>query len=286
MILSFHPMIIADLNRLVPAKRPPDRFDEAASSRAAAIILPAGCRRELWEVARASGAAVFPDYTWRFGWEGKVGNALLFRRFSLAAPRSELFASLEEARRAWLEGDLESLGRPPYVVKGAGGGEGRGVFLVDRPDDLQACGQRLALACNSGPSGLVVQEKLDTGGRDVRVVVMGPGRYSFWRRAPAGGWRTNLSQGGRLDFESEPNRLARAEEVVGDLCRLTGINLAAVDVLAPAGGPPRLLEINYFFGRRAFGGSEYYFRYLLLAVRFWLVEQGLDPSRARLYGGD
>jgi ribosomal protein S6--L-glutamate ligase len=66
------------------------------------------------------------------------------------------------------------------------------------------------------------------------------------------------------------------------LKKAAGLDLAAVDILAPEGGQPLLLEVNFYFGRRALGGSEPFLVLLLEAVRAWLSGLGLDPLKVRL----
>lgn len=65
MILSFHPCFEADVNRIC-AGRGPHEGDVAAMQAAAAVILPQGCRQDLWQAAVRSCPHVFPDYHARF----------------------------------------------------------------------------------------------------------------------------------------------------------------------------------------------------------------------------
>ena len=75
-----------------------------------------------------------------------------------------------------------------------------------------------------------------------------------------------------------------AEAAVSRLCRKTGINLAAFDILftddADVAPPdtPIFLEINYFFGRQGIGGSEALYTLLRQAVREWLERNRTTAS--------
>ena len=72
-ILSFHPLFAAEKN-IICAGRAPGPDDAQAAAEADAIILPQGCRRELYELARKSCPLVFPNYDARFAFQGKMGQ--------------------------------------------------------------------------------------------------------------------------------------------------------------------------------------------------------------------
>ena len=72
MILSFHPIIVADENRLC-AGRQPDSQDLDAIGNADAVILPQGCSEALYRMARAHCPHIFPNMDIRFDYPGKLG---------------------------------------------------------------------------------------------------------------------------------------------------------------------------------------------------------------------
>ena len=117
---------------------------------------------------------------------------------------------------------------------------------------------------------------------DARVIIMGERLRAFWRVAPEGEFRGNLSQGGRVDAESRPYDLEKAMGLARRLRDEAGIDLAAVDFLIPEGAEPLLLEINFYFGRQALGGAQAFLEEFLLAVRRWLQRVGLDGGRVSL----
>jgi ribosomal protein S6--L-glutamate ligase len=53
MILSFHPCFVADKN-IICAGRSPDADDLAAIKAADAVVLPQGCYKSLYEMARGN----------------------------------------------------------------------------------------------------------------------------------------------------------------------------------------------------------------------------------------
>jgi ribosomal protein S6--L-glutamate ligase len=83
----------------------------------------------------------------------------------------------------------------------------------------------------------------------------------------------NVAQGGEVDAESDPGLQAAGRERVKHFCKLTGINLAAFDlVFSPDEEEPVFLEINYTFGRTGLGGSEKFYGSLQEAVNRWLQD--------------
>jgi ribosomal protein S6--L-glutamate ligase len=277
MVASFHPLISAPESRLLVSQRPLDSGDVRAVARSRAVVLPQLCRRDLYCLAVGLGKPVFPRQAARLALDGKVGSLRLFAGLGLPQPRGREFSGLAAAARAWRAGELAGLGAP-LVVKGAGGGMGDNVFLAGSPEELSALAGRLDTGCAHGPAGLVVQELVEAGGRDCRVVLWGRRSEAFWRVGAPGEFRANLSQGGRVDRGSDPAGLARAEELARRLAGLAGLDVAAVDLLLPPGGEPLLLEINHYFGREALGGGRAFFERYLRAVREWLAGLGLDPG--------
>ena len=79
-----------------------------------------------------------------------------------------------------------------------------------------------------------------------------------------------------------PELRASAVSAVRNFCRFTLIDLAGFDLLFPEGAAsatPFFLEINYFFGRRGFGGSEAYYRILVQEIDNWIRQNGLETLR-------
>jgi ribosomal protein S6--L-glutamate ligase len=283
-IVNYHPGLKADQNLLLASQRPLDRRDYLAVAGAAAVLLPQVCRADLYALVAALGKPHFPRPLVHLSLDGKVGNHLLFRHLGLPQPRTLVFADLPRAALAWREGRVADAGiQAPLVAKGAGGGQGRNVFLVRTPEELLGLAGQLDTHCFQGPSGLVLQERVAIPGRDARVVVVGRQVDSFWRLVPEqGAFFTSLSQGGIIDRAGWPREMARAVALVRRLQDLAGLDMAGVDVLVPEDAPPMLLEINFYFGRNAHGGTAGLRRVHLQATREWLAGLGLDGERVGL----
>jgi ribosomal protein S6--L-glutamate ligase len=280
-IVSYHPGLEADINLVLVSQRPLDERDREATGQAAAILLPQICRADLFELAQASGAPFFPNPAVHLSHDGKVGNYRLFRDLGLPHPATLEFADLEGAAAAWEAGRAEvaALGAP-LVAKGAGGGMGENVFLVSDPAELRGLAGRLETWCHRGPSGLVLQ-RYHPGAVDIRVELLHDAADVYWRRAREEEFRANLCQGGTLVKDGPAEERAAAVGLARRLQAAAKLDLAGVDVLITAEGEALLVEINFFFGRRALGGHEVFLARYLEAVRRWLGHQGLDPARVR-----
>ena len=274
MVLSYHPFFHGHRFRLCAAREPDDK-DRELISRASAVLLPPGRLPALHALAVKSCGLVFPDYTCRYAYPGKIGDIRLFQELNLPHPRSDCFSSLTECPDSyWLKLDY------PVVIKHSAGGEGRLVYAVHEPQQVRDILSVFRGMEDCGICGFVVQELVRTDQRTLRVVVMHDRMFSYWRVQPRGDRIVhNLAQGGQIDHFSDPELQGRGERLVRELCRRTGINLAGIDVLfaqkQDKGPQPLLLEINYFFAVHGFGGLEAYHQKLKQAVKKWLCDHDL-----------
>jgi ribosomal protein S6--L-glutamate ligase len=280
MILSYHPMIEGDENRLC-AGRQPNAEDQRAMASADALILPQGCYERLYRMARKTGRPIFPNYDARFGYPGKIGQARLFKETGVPFPETRTFSCVADfvGRRSAV--DLAF----PGVFKFDWGGEGETVCRIDSPQDLDPVLERAEAYEATGQRGFVLQEYIPTGGKSLRVVVIGDRLISYWRVHPdQAAFLSGVSAGARIDRDAAPDLQTSATAAVTHFCKKTGINLAGFDLLfrpdnsGTAASPPLFLEINYFFGRRGIGGSEAYYRLLNDAVERWLGSLNGTPG--------
>lgn len=272
MILSFHPLFRGDTNILC-AGREPGREELAAIRSAAAVILPQGCMRSLYEMARTNCGRVFPNYDARFRYPGKIGQIRLFRESGAPHPATDTYDDLADFRNR--SSSHLAFGFP-LVFKFDWGGEGDTVFFVVNQSDLDELLDHAERCERSGQRGFLLQQFVNCGGRSLRVVVIGKRLISYWRVGERPGtFKASLSGGARVDSDSDPLLKEAAERLVAGFCRKAGINLAGLDILYAADGAspiPLLLEINYFFGRVGLGGSEAYYKLLKDEIRCWLQD--------------
>jgi ribosomal protein S6--L-glutamate ligase len=281
MILSFHPCVEGDRNRICAGRLPGNR-ERAAIQAADAVILPQGCSRALYEMAREHCAHVFPNYDARFRYPGKSEQIRLFRETGLSHPKSGLFGCIA---------DLQSLSdrfpQPagfdyPFVFKFPWGGEGEAVFPIRSEAESKEIFNRAARFEKTGQKGFLIQEYVPTH-RSLRIVRIGETFHCYWRvmdRPDAFG--SSLARGAHLIAEVEPAFQSAAVDALEPFCNQTGINLAGFDVLFSDEAEkktPLFIEINYFFGRRGLGGSENFYRLLNREILRWLDSHGLGLSK-------
>lgn len=273
MILSYHPCYVGDENRLC-AGRDPDDADASAMKRADAVILPQGCRQALFEMAAAHCRHFFPDYTRRFTFPGKIGQTALFRQHGAPHPDTVTFESMEDAYQHKKSGHATPPFGYPFVFKFTWSGEGENVWLVNNRMEFEQLIEKAASFENTGQKGFLLQRYVHTGGRSLRVVVIGETCRSYWRIQPdPARFGTQSAQGGIIDHRADMDLQKCAKDAVMDFCRKTGINLAGFDIVYDAAArnrQPLFLEINYYFGRRGLGGSEAFYALLCREIDGWL----------------
>ncbi len=269
MIVSFHPCLSGDVNRLC-AGRPPGPEDLAVICRAKAVLLPQGCSRALYEMARGHCAHVFPDYDARFRYPGKLGQIRLFTQIGAAHPVSVCYEDLADFYRKQDRG--KSPMGFPAVFKFSWGGEGETVYLLNEEAQFKNVMEHARLMESTGQHGFLIQQYIPGTQRSLRVAIIGDDVAAYWRIQPdKQRFGASLAAGGVIDADADPSLQAAGIKTVKTFCRITGINLAGFDLLFdPETSEPLFLEINYFFGRRALGGSEVYYRRLKRAVARWL----------------
>lgn len=276
MILSFHPIITADKN-MICAGRDPGDAELSAIRQADAVILPQGCRKSLYDMATTHCVHVFPDYSAKFAYPGKIGQTALFASFDLPRPKTWVFRCVAEfyAQIPDPETLIDAGINFPVVFKFDWGGEGDTVTRIDSPVDLSSALDRAKLYEKTGQSGFLIQKYVPSGNRSLRVAVIGRQRIAYWRvQANPAQFGTALSKGAEINEHADPDQQAAGIAMVDQLCEKTGINLAGVDLIFPENHKKKLkplfLEINYFFGRTGIGGSKRFYSILRREVKAWL----------------
>ncbi len=275
--LSFDSSIEADMNRPSPGKHP-SSADLAAIKQADAVILPRGCKKELYLMARNHCPNVFPNYDLYYSHTGKTDQIRLFRKNGLPHPRTLTF---DHCEKFW---DTYSSTPFPYpcVFKFSWGGEGRYVYLLESDKDLLNCMKDAKSWQKKGLKGFLLQEFIPCGGRSLRAVVMGPHVFTYWRaQKQTNKFYSNLSKGAVIERHSFPRLRHMGKEAAKYFSQKTGLNLIGLDFLFctdTCEPEPLFLEINYFFRYTGLGGPHAYCRLLEAAIRDWIqhIEQKMD----------
>ncbi len=268
-ILSFHSFVEADVNVYHSGKVLNSQEIDAVKS-ANAVILPQGCSKKLYQLVRNHCDNFFPNYDAYFDYPGKVGQAALFKKYGVTFPKTTTFANL----KAYHKNKTDEWVQYPFVFKLSLGGEGNNVFLVKSEKDLLKALEHAQEYEEKGREGFLFQEYIPTGGRSLRVVVIGNKFFPYWRvgENPTS-FYSNLSKGAVIDYESFPDQQQAAVSALEQFCRDTGINLAGFDFIFNFDDEycePLFLEINYFFRCHGLGGVDNYQKLLVDGVRDWL----------------
>ncbi len=244
---------------------------EAVTS-AKAIILPQGCSEKLYKLVSRHCSHFFPNYDAYFAYPGKIGQAALFKKHGVSMPKTKTFPNL----KAYHKHKTDECYQYPFVFKLSWGGEGSNVFLIECEKNLSKALEFAKESEGQGREGFLFQEYIPTGGRSLRVVVIGKKFFPYWRVArDPDSFYSNLSKGAVIDFNSFPDQKHAAVSALQKFCKDTGINLAGFDFIFNIDekhDEPFFLEINYFFRCHGLGGVDSYQKLLADGVRDWLKE--------------
>ena len=273
MILSFHPRVKGDVNLRLTVKGLFSDKEIRLISSARATIVTQSIKAHQYTSCLEYCSNLFPDYTSRFGFEGKHGNIQLFRKFNAPHPETICYESVEYFKQRHFVRQ-EPLMSFPFVLKGDRGGGGWAVFLIENEHDLMAGLEVLADEYFHATKRFIAQVYVPHGGRDLRVVVIGGITRGYWRcQYNPGEFRNNVGRGAVIEYDLDPELKNEGIHCVEDFCSKAGINLAAFDVLFDRGQrspKPLISEINFLFGRKGLGGSSCFYDLLNEAVGEWI----------------
>jgi len=269
-IISLHPYIKGDLNLIIADKGLSPRHKELIKQ-AKVVILPQGCKAEVYWFCRWHCPYVFPNYDYRYPGEGKIGDTLLWQELNLPHPHTVIYPDTHTFFSVH-SFNFDHLPLPfPFVLKGNKGGEGDMVYLIEDIKTLEnTLNMLVSLEKHHNFHGFIIQEFIPNQTKDLRVVIIGSKRFFYWRVQKEGRWKNNLAQGAIID-KNVPLEVQKVILPYLDrLCQKTGLNLAAIDILYPEKRGPLFLEINYYFGRQGLGGSDRFYQLLEETIEEWL----------------
>ncbi len=181
------------------------------------------------------GKRTFPSYhTYKFALD-KIRQTALFQMRHIPHPRTRIFYGKQQKARILDHFEF------PFIAKiPRGSARGCGVFRMETLADLKAYLDR--------GSPAYIQEYLPLK-RDLRVIVIGREvALAYWRHAPEGDFRTNLSQGGVIDFNTLP---PRAIQLALDTALQCGWDDVGIDIVESDTGY-QVLEANVKYGTQGF----------------------------------
>ena len=190
---------------------------EAALIRSAKkIYYPSAFYADLFD---AMGKPTFPGYHNYKCVQDKIKQTAMFELLDIPHPRTRVYYGNRQKKAICEHFSF------PFIAKiPRGSAMGRGVYLIQQYEDLQAY---LQLAHPA-----YIQEYLPSD-RDIRVVIIGENIvHAYWRIAPENDFRCNMAVGGRISLASIPPpaldlalhtaRSCRWDDVGIDICQYNG----------------------------------------------------------------
>jgi len=161
----------------------------------------------------------------------KLLTHLALQRNSIPMPKTYIVATAEEGRKL-----LERI-HYPIVMKFPSGTQGKGVMFAD--SFASASSLLDAMATLKQP--LLIQEYIETGGRDIRALVIGDKVVAAMERiAVEGEKRANIHAGATGEAKILD---AYTQKIAIQTVRAIGADICAVDMLAGPKGP-LVIEVN------------------------------------------
>lgn len=237
-------------------------------SSARGVVMPRGATEKRYRKIAALAPNRFPNFDARYRYRGKTRQTILFRCLDVRHPKTIVYQSPQCAA------DAEVTALPldyPFVLKGDMGGGGSAVFPITSRNDLLN-----GLARLPPEAPLLLQQWVEHGGMDLRVVVIGAKMVSYFR-VGGGNFYNNSCRGGCIRPEILPELQYSGQAAVARFCHLTGINLAGFDLMFPDEGLPMFIEINFNFGRKGLGGTTGFRRLFQEAVGLWQKGMAYPP---------
>ncbi len=260
MVVSFLPTFKGDLNLFQFEALTPELVEILSTAKA--VILPPAISPEIYFFCKNSNIPVFPEYTYRFLYPGKIGQILLFKKLKFPHPETIIVPRLCGIEENPFKRSLKVFF--PLVLKGNWGNEGSEVFLINNSQELKERFKLIKAWERSGRYGFLFQEYIPTE-FDARAIVIGEKIFIFFRK---GGFKKNLVQEGMIIPSPRKGLKKRVYELTLDIISKTGFNLVAIDYLFKE-NKPVVNEFNFVFGRRALGERRYE-KYLKKAIKSFL----------------
>jgi ribosomal protein S6--L-glutamate ligase len=178
------------------------------------------------------GKRFFPSLETCLYADEKIKQTTLFYMLGLPHPRTRFYYHLHHSRI------LEDFAFPFVAKLPRASAQGRGVFKIASPLDLAAYLQRTPIA--------YIQEFLPHR-RDLRVILINfEPVLAYWREVRPGDFKSNLFQGGSINFGGIPEE---GVEMARDAARKCKFNDVGLDLI-PHQGKWYIIEANMKYGKK------------------------------------
>ncbi len=260
MIISFLPTFKGDINFF--QFEPLDEKFLNALNKAKAVIFPPTISSDIYFLVKNLGISVFPEYTFRFLFPGKIGQIMLLKLLNLPHPETIVIPRLCGIEENPYQRNFKI--KLPCVIKGNYGDEGREVFLVNNEEEFKKVLEIIKAWERNGKFGFLIQEYIPSE-FDARSFVIGERILICFRK---GGFKKNLAQEGKIISCPKRSLKDKVLDLTNTIIKNTHFNLVAIDFLFKD-ETPLISEFNFVFGRRALGEKRYEI-YLKKAIKDFL----------------
>jgi len=177
------------------------------------------------------GKKIFPSLETYLYADEKIKQTTLFYMLNIPHPRTRIYYHLHH-------GDILEDFSFPFVAKlPRASAQGRGVFKISNSDEFETYLQRTNIA--------FIQEYLPHN-RDLRIVLINyQPVLAYWRERTPENFKTNLFQGGSINFEKVPHEALVLAQEIAQKCNLNDVGLD----LIRNNGKWYLIEANMKYGR-------------------------------------
>jgi ribosomal protein S6--L-glutamate ligase len=188
------------------------------------------------------GKVTFPTFQTYLYAQDKIKQTALFNMMNIPHPRTHIFFG-NRGRK-----NIMDFFKFPFIGKiPRGSALGRGVFLIQNPQDLEAYLEKTRVA--------YIQDYFPIK-KDIRVVVIGRKVVlSYWRISKENEFRTNVALGGKIDMEHVPET---ACELALSTALACGWNDVGMDIIEYE-NRFYVIEANMKYGKAGFAeaGIDY-----------------------------
>lgn len=196
------------------------------------IYYPTAFYADLFNVM---GKQTFPNFhTYKFA-QNKIKQSAMFNMLGTPHPETKIFFGKKQKLNI-----CKFFNFPFIAKKPRGSAKGSDVYLIQNSKDL------LLYLNNKGPAYIQKYLPID---RDMRIIIIGSKiRLAYWRIAPRGTFKTNISQGGTISFEPLPQKALDLALTTALKC---GWDDAGIDILEH-NNEFYVLEANMKYGTKGF----------------------------------
>ncbi|MBN2374182.1 ATP-grasp domain-containing protein, partial [bacterium] len=179
------------------------------------------------------GKKIFPSLETYIYADEKIKQTTLFNMLGIPHPRTRVYYHLHHVN---ILNDFHF----PFVAKlPRRSSQGRGIFKITNPGELESYLKLTNIA--------YIQEFIPHK-RDLRVILVNHRPIlAYWRNSPKKTFKTNIYQGGAIDFEDIPEEGLSLAIEFSKKCKFNDVGLDMMNV----NGNWYLIEANMKYGRKA-----------------------------------